>query len=127
MTKVLGGRPVQPAALALLIAALVEALTLLPGTPWHGQYHPHSDDPLSLWLTHAVGAGAAVIAVLFVIAWLRGSHRCLDRALQGSTLLWVWAAVAGIVQGAALGRTMLAVAWAVLAAGSAWLEEGDDE
>ena len=126
VSKMFAGRRFQPAALSLMIAAAVSGLTLLPLWPWHTDYHPspHVGGFRDL-ATHLGGVLALVVAVGFAVAWWARSARLLDRMLQASTFLWIWVAVDGALQGAAAGRVALALAWAILAGGSAWLEQGD--
>lgn len=119
MNALTGGRAIQPAALALTLVATAETLILLPFSPWHVERY-------SGWPYAAAGVWAAATAVAFVVAWVRQGHRLLSWALGSATVLMLWVSLLGALAGQPVSA-LLALAWVVLAAGSAWLERASDD
>lgn len=115
----LGGRRIHPAALALTLAASVEAAVLLPFSPW---VSARFGGPAAV----VGGVIAALAAVAFVAAWFTQAHRLLVAALDASAVLWCWVALVAFTSASPVSG-VLALAWVTLAAGSAWLERGDDD
>lgn len=108
---VLAGRRIQPAAFAITLAALSIGLT------WWG-----AERVAGPWET-VVGIGGVATATVLTVAWA-GNWTCLMRAgLLAATVLWSFVAWVAFVGVGSLTSGLLALAWAVLAGGSYWLEQ----
>jgi hypothetical protein len=108
---VLAGRRIQPAAFAITLAALSIGLT------WWG-----TDRVAGPWET-AIGAAGISTATLLTIGWAGNWLAVMRAGLLASCVLWpfvAWVALTGL---GSLTSGLLALAWAVLAGGSYWLEE----
>lgn len=112
-TVILLARRVQPAAFALALACLSIGIT------WLG--FDRIDGP---WEQIVAVSGMFLFAWL-TVGWLWNSNRMLRWGLLAGTFLWVYVALVAMLTLRSPANWMLAVCWAVLAAGSYWLEERD--
>lgn len=115
MSLLVWNRRFQPAALALGIAAVVLGVTWLDGERFSGHWD------------HAAAAGAGVVAGTLLVGWFQTNVRVMRAGLLMSTGLWLFAAWVAWIGGANATSVFLALAWAVLAAGSYYLETHDPD
>lgn len=109
----LRGRRFQPAAFALMLATFASG--------WHRTAN-HVD-----WFSTALGILGIVLGVMFAAAWWANRPRWMRWAFLGSTALWVFVAGSSYTIVHSGISALLALAWAILAAGSYWLEASDRE
>jgi hypothetical protein len=108
---VLGGRRIQPAALAITLAAIALFFTYIGRQRVDGPWE------------NVLAALAAATAILLSAGWALNRHGLMRAGLLLSVAMWCftsWIAAVGL---GALTSFLLALAWTVLAAGSYWLEE----
>jgi hypothetical protein len=113
MTRYLGGRRFQPAALALMVASFAAG--------WNRVF-THTNGFYT-----AIGVIAIVVAAGFLVAWWVNRPAWMRWTFLAATFLWVfltgtaWTIIHNIPSAAS------GFAWAILAAGSFWYESADYE
>ena len=108
---VLSGRRIQPAAFAITLAALSIGLTWI-----------NADRVEGPWET-VIGVGGIGTAIWLTAGWAANSTLIMRTGMLAATVLWTFVAWVAFVAVGSLTSGLLAVAWAVLAGGSYWLEE----
>ena len=107
---VLAGRRIQPAAFAITLAALAIGLTWIADE--------RVDGP---WET-VIGVTAITTATVLTIGWALNRPGIMRAGLLAAVMVWSFVAWVAFVGVGSLTSGLLAIAWAVLAGGSYWLE-----
>lgn len=112
MTRYLGGRRFQPAALALTVVTFASG--------WNRVFQ-HTNAWYAL-----VGVAALAVGLGFTVAWWGNWPRLMRWCFLGSTLVWVFIAGSSYTIIHNVPSSVSALGWAILAAGSFWHETRDD-
>ncbi len=108
-------RPFKPAAFALTIVTLATGVT-----------YTFLDTQLVIIGKVPLGGSAIMLASLLTAGWAVGSVSILRAGLLLATLFWVSVCVS-LGMSKAPVSTINALGWAILAAGSFWLEHLEDD
>ena len=110
-TLVVAGRRIQPAALAITLAALSLGFT-----------YAGTDRVIGPWENVLAILGFTTAIILFA-GWALNDTRIMRAGLLLAVVMWTFTAWIAAVGLGALTSFLLALAWTVLAAGSYFMEE----
>lgn len=108
---VLAGRRIQPAAFAMTLAALAVGLTWIGADRVAGPYEL------------VIGVAGIAAAGVLTAGWLINRTAIMRAGLLLSVAVWCLVAWVAWTGAHSITSALLALAWAVLAGGSYWLEE----